>query len=229
VAALQKVDDKIGQSTLALLQSPQSLSHEVMLTSLLNDVDNRSDLLILVLDDYHLINTPAIHRALLFLLDHLPPQLHIVLSSRADPPLTLARWRGQGKLIELRIDDLRFSDDEAAGFLRQVMGLNLSAQAIAALESRTEGWVAGLQLAALSPRLSRRRGTQPTIRRDPILSAANVNFGAIVRTIVRCCGWSRAKWRIDNKPDNSRRVGASQSLSHSIGRRTDLVPLSPPF
>jgi LuxR family maltose regulon positive regulatory protein len=150
IAALQTLDPAIGKATLALLQSPQAVNHELVLTSLLNDVAERSDLLILVLDDYHLINTPAIHRALLFLLDHLPAQLHIVLSSRADPPLTLARWRGQGLLTELRIDDLRFTADEAAGFLEQVMGLQLSPEAIAALESRTEGWVAGLQLAALS-------------------------------------------------------------------------------
>ncbi len=150
VAALQTIDTTIGQATLAQLQSPQSISHEMLLTSLLNDVAKRSDLLVLVVDDYHLIDMPAIHRTLLFLLEHLPPQLHVVLSSRADPPVTLARWRGQGQLTELRIDDLRFTPDEASDFLSQVMGLDLSSETIAALESRTEGWIAGLQLAALS-------------------------------------------------------------------------------
>jgi LuxR family transcriptional regulator, maltose regulon positive regulatory protein len=150
VAALQTLDANIGKSTLALLQSPQPLQPEFLLTSLLNDLADRSDLLLLILDDYHLINTPAIHQALTFLLERLPPQLHIVLSARADPPLMLARWRGQGQLTELRTDDLRFTDDEAANFLKEVMGLELSTMAIAALESRTEGWVAGLQLAALS-------------------------------------------------------------------------------
>ncbi|MCC6457334.1 MAG: helix-turn-helix transcriptional regulator [Caldilineaceae bacterium] len=150
VAALQTLDANIGKSTLALLQSPQPLQAEFLLTSLLNDLAERSDLLLLILDDYHLITSPAIHQALTFLLDHLPPQLHLVLSARADPPLMLARWRGQGQLTELRTEDLRLAANEAALFLQEVMGLELSPTAVAALESRTEGWIAGLQLAALS-------------------------------------------------------------------------------
>jgi LuxR family maltose regulon positive regulatory protein len=105
---------------------------------------------VLVLDDYQLIETQAIHAALTFLLDHLPPQMQLMITSRSDPPLPLARWRARRQLTEIRAADLRFTPDEAATFLNRVMGLNLSAADIAALETRTEGWIAGLQLAALS-------------------------------------------------------------------------------
>jgi LuxR family transcriptional regulator, maltose regulon positive regulatory protein len=154
VAALQSIDAEIGVPTLALLQSPQSINQsmhpEVLLTPLLNDLAIHPDPFVLVLDDYHVINALAVHQALLFLLDHLPPLLHIVLSSRTEPPWPLARWRSQGQLVELHIDDLRFTPDEAACFLKEIMTLDLSATAISALETRTEGWIAGLQLAALS-------------------------------------------------------------------------------
>lgn len=104
----------------------------------------------LVLDDYHLIEAQPIHDALTFLLDHLPPPMHLVIATREDPPLPLARLRARSQLIELRAADLRFTPAEAAEFLNRVMGLDLSAEDIATLESRTEGWIAGLQLAALS-------------------------------------------------------------------------------
>ena len=104
----------------------------------------------LVLDDYHVIDARDIHEGLAFLLDHLPPQLHLVIASRADPPLPLARLRARGELTELRAADLRFTPDEAAAFLNEVMGLDSAAADVAALEARTEGWIAGLQLAALS-------------------------------------------------------------------------------
>ena len=123
---------------------------ESILTLLLNDVAAFPDRFVLVLDDYHLIETPAIHTALTFLLDHLPPQMHLMITSRSDPPLPLARWRARRQLTEIRAADLRFTPAEAAAFLNQVMGLNLSADDVAALETRTEGWIAGLQLAALS-------------------------------------------------------------------------------
>jgi LuxR family transcriptional regulator, maltose regulon positive regulatory protein len=106
--------------------------------------------LILVLDDYHLIHNRAIHEAITFLLEHMPPQMHLMLATRADPPLPLARWRARSQLVELRLHELRFTEAEAAGFLRQVMGLDLSAANIAALNERTEGWIAGLQMAAVS-------------------------------------------------------------------------------
>ncbi len=108
------------------------------------------DRIILVLDDYHLIEAQAIHDALTFLLEHLPPQMHLVIATREDPHLPLARLRARGQLTELRATDLRFTSSEAAEFLNQVMGLGLSAEDIAALETRTEGWIAGLQLAAIS-------------------------------------------------------------------------------
>ena len=105
---------------------------------------------ILVLDDYHVIDTQPLNQALTFLLEHLPPQLHLVIATREDPPFPLARLRVRGQLTELRAADLRFTPAEAAEFLNRVMGLNLSAEDIASLENRTEGWIAGLQLAALS-------------------------------------------------------------------------------
>jgi LuxR family maltose regulon positive regulatory protein len=150
VAALQTVNAAVGTTTLAMLESPQPLPPDMLLTSLLNDLATHSKRILMVLDDYHVIHTPAIHKALLFFLEHLPPQLHIVLSSRSDPPWPLARWRSQDQLGELRIDDLRFTRDEATLFLQEVMELDLSTASISALESRTEGWIAGLQLAALS-------------------------------------------------------------------------------
>ena len=150
VAALQTLRSDLGASALALLAVPQSPPIEAILTSLLNDVAAFSDRLGLVLDDYHLIETPAIHTALTFLIDHLPPQMQLMITTRSDPPLPLARWRVRQQLIEIRAADLRFTPDEVAAFLNQVMGLNLSADDVAALEKRTEGWIAGLQLAALS-------------------------------------------------------------------------------
>ena len=104
----------------------------------------------LVLDDYHLIDSKPVDQALTFLIEHLPPQMHLVITTREDPQLPLARLRARGQLTELRAADLRFTPAEAAEFLNQVMSLNLSAEDIAALENRTEGWIAGLQLAALS-------------------------------------------------------------------------------
>jgi LuxR family maltose regulon positive regulatory protein len=150
IAALQSVASEIGAGALNALQSAQPPPTEVILTTLLNDISSLSEDFIVVLDDYHLIESEPVDRALLFLLEHLPPQLHLVIATRQDPPLPLARLRARGQLTELRAGDLRFAADEAAEFLNQTMGLNLSATDIAALEARTEGWIAGLQLAALS-------------------------------------------------------------------------------
>jgi LuxR family maltose regulon positive regulatory protein len=107
---------------------------------------------LLVLDDYHLIDSQAVHVSLRFLLEHLPPGLRLVLASRSDPPLPLARLRASGQLAELRADDLRFTTDEAAALLREALGADLPDAAVAVLAARTEGWAAGLQLAALSLR-----------------------------------------------------------------------------
>ncbi|NJN53931.1 MAG: AAA family ATPase [Anaerolineae bacterium] len=150
VAALQTLVPMIGEGVLAMLQSPQPPPTESMLTILLNEITAVSTPFILVLDDYHAISTPPVDHALAFLIEHQPPQMHVVIATRENPPLPLARYRVRGQLTELRVADLRFTTDEAAGFLNQVMGLGLSAEDIATLEARTEGWIAGLQLAALS-------------------------------------------------------------------------------
>ena len=150
VAALQTLDARIGQAAQAMLQAPQPPALEPWLTSLANDITAYSQPFILVLDDYHAIETPTIHQALAFLLDHPPPQMHLVLASRADPPLPLARLRGRGQLTELHAADLRFTYDETAAFLNKAMALDLSVEQVQALEQRTEGWVTGLHLAALS-------------------------------------------------------------------------------
>ena len=151
----------IGAGVLGVLQSPQPPPIESILTALINEIttipDNPSTLplvagqrFIFVLDDYHVIDSKPVDNALTFLIEHLPPQMHLVIATREDPPLPLARLRVRNQLTELRAADLRFTPSEAAEFLNQAMGLNLSAENIAALETRTEGWIAGLQLAALS-------------------------------------------------------------------------------
>lgn len=150
VAALQTVDPTVGAGLLDVLQSPQPPSTEAILTALLNDITTIPNPFVLVLDDYHMIDAAAVDQALTFLLEHLPPQMHLVIATREDPPLPLARLRARSQLTELRAADLRFTPAEAAAFLNQVMCLNLSAENIAALETRTEGWIAGLQLAAIS-------------------------------------------------------------------------------
>ena len=143
VAALQTIAATLGEGVLGVLQSPQPPPPEAMLTALLNDLTTILDDFVLVLDDYHMIDAKAVDHALTFLLEHLPPQMHLVIATREDPALPLARLRARGQLTELRATDLRFTPSEAAGFLNQVMGLNLSAQDIAALETRTEGWKIG--------------------------------------------------------------------------------------
>jgi LuxR family maltose regulon positive regulatory protein len=150
IAALRTIETSVGKGVLSALQSPQPPPAEAVLVSLINEVAAIPGSIILVLDDYHLIEARAIHDALTFLLEHLPSQLHLVIATRDDPPLSLARLRARGELTELRATDLRFSSSEAAKFLNQAMGLDLSPEDIAALEARTEGWIAGLQLAALS-------------------------------------------------------------------------------
>ena len=152
IAALQTIHKGVGEAALAALQSPQPPPIEAILTALINKIVAVPDHFVLVLDDYHLITAQPIHDALTFLLNHLPPQMHLVIAGRADPPLPLARLRGRGQLTELRAADLRFTPDEAAAFLNDVMGLGLSTEDIAALDASTEGWIAGLQLAALSMR-----------------------------------------------------------------------------
>jgi len=150
VAALQTIAANIGKGVLAILQSPQPPPIESILTALLNEITTIPDNFVLVLDDYHIVDAKPVDNALIFLLEHLPPQMHLVIATREDPHLPLARLRARGQLTELRAADLRFTPAEAAEFLNRMMGLNLPAEDIAALETRTEGWIAGLQLAALS-------------------------------------------------------------------------------
>jgi len=152
IAALQTVRADVGSTALAMLHAaqPQRPPVEMVLTDLINELAGGTRALPLVLDDYHVIEAPSIHEALTFLLEHLPLQLHLVIASRTDPPLPLSRLRARGQLTELRAADLRFTPAETAAFLNQVMGLGLAAAEVAALEARTEGWIVGLQLAALS-------------------------------------------------------------------------------
>lgn len=150
IAALQTAAPGIGAGVLTVLQSPQPPPLESTLTALLNDIATSPSDFVLVLDDYHVLDARSVDDALAFLVEHLPPQVHLVIATREDPALPLARLRARGQLTELRATDLRFTPSEAAGFLNQVMGLNLAADDIAALETRTEGWIAGLQLAAIS-------------------------------------------------------------------------------
>jgi LuxR family maltose regulon positive regulatory protein len=149
VAALQSAEHGVGAGALALLEIPRS-STEAVLASLLNDLSGVSHDVVLVLDDYHVIEAPEVQDGMAFLLEHLPPRIHLVIATRADPSLPVARLRGRGELVEVRVADLRFTADEAAVYLEQVMGLALTPADVAALEGRTEGWIAALQLAALS-------------------------------------------------------------------------------
>ena len=151
VAALQTLSPKsLGQTAMRMLESSQVFDPQTLLTSLVNDAAALDRAVILVLDDYHVISNQAIHEAMTFLLEHLPPSLHLVIATRADPPLPISRLRARGQLAELRVADLRFTAEEASAFLNDSMNLGLTAADVQALETRTEGWIAGLQLAALS-------------------------------------------------------------------------------
>ena len=150
ITALQTVAPGIGASALPLLQAGQPPSIEAGLAALLNELSAVPDDVVLVLDDYHAIDAHDIQGGMAYLLEHLPHQVHVVITTRADPTLPVGRLRGRGELVEIRAADLRFTPDEAAAYLNGMMGLDLAAPDIAALEGRTEGWIAALQLAALS-------------------------------------------------------------------------------
>ena len=150
LGALQGIEPGIEGQALAFLQAAQPQSAQVVLVGLINEIGAKMESFALVLDDYHEIENQAIHLAITFLLDHLPPQMYLVIASRSDPPLPLSALRARGELIEIRPADLRFTDEEIAILLNQVIGLGLSESDLSALEARTEGWIAGLQLAALS-------------------------------------------------------------------------------
>jgi LuxR family maltose regulon positive regulatory protein len=151
ITALQTVVPGVGAGALPLLQSARAPIESVLAT-LLNELGAAPDEIYLVLDDYHLVDGPEMQAGMVFLLEHLPPQVHLVISSRADPALPLARLRARGELVEIRAAELRFTLDEVTDYLNQVIGPDLTANDIAALAGRTEGWIAALQLAALSMR-----------------------------------------------------------------------------
>lgn len=150
VAAFSTINDLEAEDVLAMVLSPQPPPGKVILTALISRLETFTGRITLVLDDYHLITAQPIHEAVAFLLDHLPVHVRLVITSREDPPLPLARLRGRDQLVEIRADDLRFTPEEAARFLRQMIGISLTAEQIAELDARTEGWIAGLQLVALA-------------------------------------------------------------------------------
>jgi LuxR family maltose regulon positive regulatory protein len=150
ITALQTVDEEIGASLLASVEAGQALQFEQMTAALINQIGRVAAEQVLVLDDYHVIEEATIHDVVTFLLTHLPSNLHVVIATRADPPLPLARLRGRGQIAEIRAGDLRFTQQEAVAFLNDVMALDLRVEDIVRLTQRTEGWVVGLQMAALS-------------------------------------------------------------------------------
>jgi LuxR family maltose regulon positive regulatory protein len=150
IAALHEADHAIGSEATQLLAASQEAPLEAVLTSLINELDSADREIVLVLDDYQLITSQAVHEQMEFLLEHCPRTFHLVIATRSDPPLPFARLRARGQTVELRAVDLRFTEPEAAQFLNVVMGLRLDAESVAALVKRTEGWVAGLQMASIA-------------------------------------------------------------------------------
>ncbi len=150
IAALQTVEPGVGADALAVLGEPQPPPIQVVLTTLLNDLAGLTRDVVLVLDDYHAVESRDVQEAMAFLLEHLPPRVHLVIASRADPALPLARLRARGELVEVRAAELRFTPEEVAAYFEEWTGLHLGAADVTALAGRTEGWIAALQLAALS-------------------------------------------------------------------------------
>jgi LuxR family transcriptional regulator, maltose regulon positive regulatory protein len=151
-AAIRSTSASIGADAAALMDGDRPIPTDAVMASLVNDLDVAAEPTVIALDDYHVIETAAVHDVVTFLLDNLPPQVTVAITTRADPPLPLARLRARGELLEIRAADLRFTAGEAAAFLNEIMGLTLEPAQVAALEARTEGWAAGLQLAALAAR-----------------------------------------------------------------------------
>ncbi len=147
---IQGLDTEIGVGALQMLQAPQPPPPETILINVINELTQTTLKIVLILDDYHLIDNQSVHESLNFLIENLPPKLHMVITTREDPPIQISRLRSRSQLTELRAVDLRFKSSEAAEFLNQVMGLNLSETDISALEARIEGWITGLHMAAIS-------------------------------------------------------------------------------
>ncbi len=158
IAALQRLDRNLGYVAQQMLQSPEAAPIRTILTVLINEIvaeRNKPYPYIVVLDDYQVIHNSVIHNDMSFLVEHMPLQLHIVISTRSDPPLTLPRWRIRSHLSELRSEDLRFNQEETATFLNNIMGIRLNTEDVKKLDKRTEGWIAGIQMAAISLRHSK--------------------------------------------------------------------------
>src|SRR5215203_952354 len=152
VAALRTIEDGFGEGVLSSLRTPGSPPVGALTGALLNELADFPGTLAIVLDDYHLIDSDQVHGIVSFLLERLPSNVHLVIASRIDPPLPLARLRARAQITEINAAEHSFAPEEAAAFLKETMGLNLSDEDVEALEERTEGWIAGLQLAALSMR-----------------------------------------------------------------------------
>jgi ATP/maltotriose-dependent transcriptional regulator MalT len=152
IATLQTSDARVGKDAAKLLAVDHQVSPEAVLTSLINDLDAANAEIVLALDDYQFMSSTAVHEQVSFLLEHCPNTFHLMIATRSDPPLPLGRFRARGQMLELRAADLRFTESEADQFLNDVMGLDLDTGSVAMLEERTEGWIVGLQMAALSMR-----------------------------------------------------------------------------
>ena len=244
VAALRTIAPDVGRTVVAVLQSPQPPPVDAVLTTLLNEIAAVPDELVLVLDDYHVLDSRPDDEILAFMLEHLPPQLHLVIATREDPRLPLARLRARGQLTELRAADLRFAPDEAAEFLQRAMGLDLTPEHITALDARTEGWIAGLQMAAISLQgapdpaafVESFTGShrfvldylmEEVLQRQPddirTFLLAHLRPRPLVRTAVRCGPAVSGRLR-RRDPAGPR---ARQPLHRPPGRRAALVPLPP--
>jgi LuxR family maltose regulon positive regulatory protein len=150
IAAFQVIDGSIGEGILPSLESSENMPMETLVSLLINEISVSDHDFYIVIDDYHLVTTESIYKAIDFLLDHLPPNTHLVMSGRVDPPISISRLRARGQMTEIRLNDLRFTESEVTSLLNDLNRLNLSAEDILALLSRTEGWITGLQLAAIS-------------------------------------------------------------------------------
>ncbi len=195
--ALQGIEPGVARTLLKALRSPEPPQPRWLFTTLINSLCERDEDFVLVLDDYHALEAPAIHDGIGFIVDHLPPRLHLVISSRADPPLPLARWRARGTVTEIRSREMAFTGEETAGFFETAAGLSLNTRDVALLERRTEGWIAGL---SLPPFPWRAEGmSQPALRpsEGPINTSWSTSWRTCSRGSRRASGsssWRRPSW-----------------------------------
>ena len=242
VTALQANVPSLGAEVLELISSAP-LPTDLVLTTLVNELAAAPHPVWLVLDDYHLIENPEIRAGLTFLLEHLPPQAHVLLSTRADPDLPVARWRVRGELVEIRAADLRFTSAEADAYLNVVTGLDLAAADIAVLEERTEGWIAALQLAALSLQgnadasgfIARFAGDDRYLV-DYLIEEVLAHQPDAVRELLVAVSGSRPaqrtavrrRHRTHGRQPDDHDSGAGQPVHRPAGRSPGVVPLPPP-